>query len=172
MPCPHPRACWKEQPWRSSAVPSCGPGCALTELVEVGLGALGPRDGAHQAGLQECAPAVDEAALPSDVVLPGTRSRAQPSLPHHNALLGPHSGTPPALSPLICAGGVVIAPCLLVDPAWDAPWPRRGESPPGGTPSHGMLVFGELTLQTRATLAWMCRLSHCPASMAVSRKKM
>lgn len=28
-----------------------------------------------------------------------------------------------------------------------------------------------LTLQTRATLAWMCLRSHCPPSRAVSRKK-
>lgn len=78
MPCHShlPGACWKEQLWRNSVAPSCRPGCALTELVEVGLGALGPRDGAHQAGLEECAPAVDEAALPSNVILLGTNSRA------------------------------------------------------------------------------------------------
>jgi len=75
-----PGVSWQERPWWSSVAPGCRAGCALTELVEVGLGALGPGDGAHQAGLEERAPAVDEAALPSDVVLPGTKSRAQPSL--------------------------------------------------------------------------------------------
>lgn len=61
----------------------------LTQLVKVRLGALRPRDGAHQAGLEERAPAVDEAALPSDVVLPGNESCTQPS----------PAKTPPGLSP-------------------------------------------------------------------------
>lgn len=61
----------------------------LTQLVKVRLGALRPRDGAHQAGLEERAPAVDEAALPSDVVLPGNESCTQPS----------PANTPPRLSP-------------------------------------------------------------------------
>lgn len=55
-------------------------GLALTQLVEVCLSALRPGDGAHQAGLQERAPAVDEAALPSNIVLPGTKSQDQSSL--------------------------------------------------------------------------------------------
>lgn len=42
---------------------------ALTQLVKVCLRALGPGDGAQQAGLEERAPAVDEATLPSNVVL-------------------------------------------------------------------------------------------------------
>lgn len=60
----------------TALLPAADRAGALTELVEVGLGALGPRDGAHQAGLEERAPAVDEAALPSNVILLGTNSRA------------------------------------------------------------------------------------------------
>lgn len=77
--------------------PGCTQGWALTQLVEVGLSALGPRDGAHQAGFQECAPAVDEAAFPSNIVLPGTKSQDQSNLsesPPCCALLIPTEGHP------------------------------------------------------------------------------
>lgn len=93
---------WREQPWWS-----CIQGRALTQLVEVGLSALGPGGGTHQAGLQERAPAVDEAALPSNIVLPGTKSQDQSSLSESPPLLCPphsHTGTPPALSFLPVVG--------------------------------------------------------------------
>lgn len=96
-----PVAKGKEQLCWSSISPSCGVGCALTKLVKVGFGALGPRDGAHQAGLEERAPAVDEAALPSNVVLPGTKSQAQHSL-----------SEPPT------------PPCTPRSPQWDTPSPE------------------------------------------------
>lgn len=47
----------------------------LTQLVKVRLGAVLLQDGAHQPGLQEGGPLVDQAALSPDVVL-RTRGRA------------------------------------------------------------------------------------------------
>lgn len=43
-------------------------------------------------------------------------SPASPSLPHRHALLGPHSGTPPTLSPLLCGRGVVTPSCPPLGP--------------------------------------------------------
>lgn len=116
-------------------------GLALTQLVEVCLSALRPGDGAHQAGLQERAPAVDEAALPSNIVLPGTKSQDQSSLSQSPPLLCPphsHRGTPPALSLLPC-GRCAVTPSH--SSVWDAPWCTAGKSLPGGTTGHRVLAL-------------------------------
>lgn len=134
-------ACWREQAGWSCIAHRCRQGCALTQLVEVGLGALRPRDGAHQAGLQERAPAVDEAALPSNIVLPGTKSQDQSSLSESPPLLCPprsHRETPPALSLLPC-GRCAVTPSRCS--AWDAPCSRAGKSPPPGTTGHRVLAL-------------------------------
>lgn len=58
-------ACWQTVPRALAATTFA----VLTQLVKVGVAAVGPRNRADQASLQECCPFVDQTSLAAHVIL-------------------------------------------------------------------------------------------------------
>lgn len=91
----------------------------LTQLVKVGVAAVGPRDRADQAGLQECGPLVHQASLAAHVVL--IQKRKSRGLAQAGSRAGARVGTR-------------VSPCTA--DRCESRWTSRAPGPPPPSPGR------------------------------------